>query len=136
MAAIRAARAETIEKLAEITLELVRSCNDQGALYGSVTQRDISDGLIEIGSRWKKQIEGGHVKSRKYNLNSIGICLVGDFQKFRPTPKQLAAFKELTSYLKNDLLRGRPKFYVHNDLEQTLCPGKHFPKRDMHKLFG
>ena len=49
MAAIRAARAETIEKLAEITLELVRSCNDQGALYGSVTQRDISDGLIEIG---------------------------------------------------------------------------------------
>jgi large subunit ribosomal protein L9 len=49
MAAIRAARADTIEKLAEITLELVRSCNDQGALYGSVTQRDISDGLIELG---------------------------------------------------------------------------------------
>ena len=49
MAAIRAARADTIEKLAEISLELVRSCNDQGALYGSVTQRDISDGLIELG---------------------------------------------------------------------------------------
>lgn len=97
---------------------------------------DSRDGLIEIGPRWKKQLEGGHVKSRKYNLNSIGICLVGDFQKFRPSAKQLAAFKELTSYLKNDLLRGRPKFYVHNDLEQTLCPGKYFPKRDMHKLFG
>lgn len=97
---------------------------------------DSKDGGIEIGPRWKRQIEGGHVKSRKYNLTSIGICLVGDFSKFRPTPKQLAAFKELTSYLKNDLLRGRPKFYVHNDLEQTLCPGKYFPKRDMHKLFG
>jgi len=97
---------------------------------------DSRDGLIEVGPRWKKQIEGGHVKSRKYNLNSIGICLVGDFQKFRPSAKQLAAFKELMSYLKNDLLRGRPKFYVHNDLEQTLCPGKYFPKRDMHKLFG
>ncbi len=109
-----------------------------GLAYHFVINNGVSskDGLIEIGSRWKKQIEGGHVKSRKYNLNSIGICLVGDFQKFRPTPKQLAAFKELTSYLKNDLLRGRPKFYVHNDLEQTLCPGKHFPKRDMHKLFG
>lgn len=48
-AALRAARAETIEKLAEITVRLVRSCNDQGALYGSVTQRDISDALIELG---------------------------------------------------------------------------------------
>lgn len=94
------------------------------------------DGGIEVGPRWQKQIEGGHVKSRKYNLNSIGICMIGDFQKFKPSAKQLAAFKELTSYLKYDLLGGKPKFYVHNDLEQTLCPGKYFPKRDMHKLFG
>ena len=48
-AAMRAARAETIEKLADITVRLVRSCNDQGALYGSVTQRDISDALVEMG---------------------------------------------------------------------------------------
>ena len=47
-AAMRAARADTIEKLAEITVRLVRSCNDQGALYGSVTQRDISDALVEM----------------------------------------------------------------------------------------
>lgn len=49
MEALRAARAATIEKLEAITLVLNRSCNDQGALYGSVTQRDISDGLIELG---------------------------------------------------------------------------------------
>ena len=30
-------------------MSIVRSCNDQGALYGSVTQRDISDALIEAG---------------------------------------------------------------------------------------
>ena len=48
-AAMRAARADTIEKLAEITVRLVRSCNDHGALYGSVTQRDISDALVEMG---------------------------------------------------------------------------------------
>ena len=46
---MRAARADTIEKLAEITVRLVRSCNDQWALYGSVTQRDISDALVEMG---------------------------------------------------------------------------------------
>lgn len=49
LAALRAARQGIIEKLEEFALRLVRSCNDQGALYGSVTQRDISDGLVEAG---------------------------------------------------------------------------------------
>ena len=33
----------------DVQVTLVRSCNDQGVLYGSVTQRDISDALIEAG---------------------------------------------------------------------------------------
>jgi len=97
---------------------------------------DSGDGEIEIGPRWKRQIEGGHVKSRAYNLTSIGICVIGDFEKFKPTRNQITAFEELVSYLKYDLLRGKPKFYVHKDLEQTKCPGKNFPVRTMHKKFG
>ncbi|MBT4584555.1 MAG: 50S ribosomal protein L9, partial [Phycisphaerae bacterium] len=38
-----------IEQLAEVALTLTRSANDQGGLYGSVTQRDISDALSENG---------------------------------------------------------------------------------------
>lgn len=45
--ALRAQRVETIGSLGDITLKLTRSCNDQGVLYGSVTQRDISDALRE-----------------------------------------------------------------------------------------
>lgn len=36
-----------IEKLENVVLTLTRSANDQGGLYGSVTQRDISDALAE-----------------------------------------------------------------------------------------
>ena len=43
----RAAQATIIEKLEGTTLTLSRSANDQGGLYGSVTQRDISDALLE-----------------------------------------------------------------------------------------
>jgi large subunit ribosomal protein L9 len=32
-----------------ISITLVRACNDQGILYGAVTQRDISDQLISDG---------------------------------------------------------------------------------------
>ncbi|MSR40505.1 MAG: 50S ribosomal protein L9 [Phycisphaerales bacterium] len=49
VAAQRATREATIAKLEGYTLKLVRSCNDQGLLYGSTTQRDISDALVAIG---------------------------------------------------------------------------------------
>jgi large subunit ribosomal protein L9 len=47
--ALRGAREELLGRMDEITLTLVRSTNDQGVLYGSVTQRDIADGLQENG---------------------------------------------------------------------------------------
>ena len=40
-------QAALIERLADVALTLTRSANDQGGLYGSVTQRDISDALAE-----------------------------------------------------------------------------------------
>ena len=43
--AIREQRKGIIESLQDLSIELVRSCNDRGILYGSVTQRDISDAL-------------------------------------------------------------------------------------------
>ena len=45
----RAEQASIIKKLEGITLTLTRSANDQGGLYGSVTQRDIADALVENG---------------------------------------------------------------------------------------
>ena len=45
----RSARETLIGRMDEVELTLVRSCNAQGVLYGSVTQRDISDALIQVG---------------------------------------------------------------------------------------
>ncbi|MBU3729381.1 MAG: 50S ribosomal protein L9 [Phycisphaerales bacterium] len=48
-AQMRSDREALIEKLADMKLVLVRSCNDQGQLYGAVTQRDIADELTAQG---------------------------------------------------------------------------------------
>ena len=45
----RSEQASIIENLEGIVLTITRSANDQGGLYGSVTQRDIADALIENG---------------------------------------------------------------------------------------
>ncbi|MAC20564.1 MAG: 50S ribosomal protein L9 [Phycisphaerae bacterium] len=48
---LRSERRGIISALEDIAINLVRSCNDRGILYGSVTQRDIADGLNELGHR-------------------------------------------------------------------------------------
>lgn len=49
VAARRSAREEMIGKLSGQQLTLIRACNDQGQLYGSVTQQDIASALKEVG---------------------------------------------------------------------------------------
>lgn len=49
LAALREQRQKTLERIADLEISIVRSTNDQGLLYGSVTQRDISDALEESG---------------------------------------------------------------------------------------
>ena len=49
IAATRGQRERTINKLTGVNIKLTRSCNDQGVLYGSITQRDIADALVAAG---------------------------------------------------------------------------------------
>lgn len=98
--------------------------------------RDSGDGEIEIGSRWTKQLHGGHVSKWNYNNHGIGICMVGNFEKTKPTGRQLAAFTELVDYLGHGLLGGHYKFMVHKEVNATLCPGRNYPTSAMHKRFN
>ncbi len=45
----RTEREKLVSQLHEASVAIERTCNDQGALYGSVNQRDISDALIAAG---------------------------------------------------------------------------------------
>lgn len=91
--------------------------------------RGMKDGELYIGDRWKKQIQGGHVSSYALNQISIGICLVGDFSKNRPTSKQMATLEALVEYLmdktKVPVARVTTHTLIHPN--HTICPGKYFP---------
>ena len=96
------------------------------------------NGEIEIGRRWKKQIYGGHVNGSDLNEISVGICLVGNFEKKQPTERQLKSLYNLTRYLQISLLRGRQEVWGHKDLpnQSTACPGKFFPLKQYRSHFA
>lgn len=89
---MRAQRERMIEKLEGVEVELVRSCNDQGLLYGSVTQGDIADALVAKGfdvkarevrlSQTIKRVETHHitVKLDKDLEAEVTVKVVADRQ--------------------------------------------------------
>ncbi|MEX0675556.1 MAG: peptidoglycan recognition family protein, partial [Pirellulales bacterium] len=99
------------------------------------------NGEIEIGPRWTRQINGGHVASDYLNNIAIGICFVGDFDRDVPTRAQLSALEELTDYLRRRVGKSKGRVLIvkgHREINPrpTSCPGKRFPYRWMHRRFN
>lgn len=100
------------------------------------------DGQIEIGPRWERQINGGHVHSDYLNNIALGICLVGDYNRDQPTKRQLEALDELIRYLRKRVGKVDGKISIvkaHRDINPprwpTDCPGDKFPYRWLYGKF-
>jgi hypothetical protein len=92
------------------------------------------NGQIEIGNRWTRQINGGHVHSDYLNNIALGICLVGDFNRDQPTRAQLDCCEELIRYLRqrcgkigNHYAIVKPHREMNPPRWATDCPGNLFP---------
>jgi len=92
------------------------------------------NGQVEVGDRWRRQINGGHVHSDYLNNISLGICLVGDFNRDQPTRAQLEACEELIRFLRQrcgGTGRGAIPVKPHREINPprwpTDCPGDDFP---------
>jgi LysM repeat protein len=93
----------------------------------------MEDGEFYIGDRWKHQLQGGHVHSEKLNDESIGICLVGNFNDAPPTPKQMQVLADLIGHLM-DLCGLTPDdVYTHVGINPvpTQCPGRKFSIKEL-----
>ena len=90
---------------------------------------DTPDGFIEAGPRWHKQKHGAHCKTpgNYYNQHGIGICLVGDFTKTEPTPRQLASLSRVVRFLTSQCRIPTRRVTTHKAITgDTACPGSNF----------
>ena len=109
------------------------------------------NGEIQLGYRWFFQECGGHLSysALYHNVFGIGICLVGDFYKRRPTRRQLASLILLLRYFSKKFNIPEQNIMGHKDVpcgeivikkhkiifkpngmkEDTTCPGRYFPMK-------
>jgi N-acetylmuramoyl-L-alanine amidase len=89
-------------------------------VIGNGTYSD--DGLVEQGR--PLNVMGAH--ARDHNHNSIGICLVGDFEEESPTTEQMKALGKLLGELLSRFGLSGKDIRLHRQLKgcRTVCPGK------------
>jgi N-acetylmuramoyl-L-alanine amidase len=97
------------------------------------------DGEVEVGYRWKRQMQGAHAGNAEYNQAGVGICLVGDFQNGgRPSAAQMASLRRLTRFLQ--VKCGVPTYEVigHQNVpgKSTECPGQYLSMADFRASLG
>jgi N-acetyl-anhydromuramyl-L-alanine amidase AmpD len=106
---------------------------------------DTRDGQIEVGPRWRKQKWGAHAKTpdNKYNDYGIGVCLVGNFDITRPTPKQMESVAKLVAFLQQTYNVPAERVLGHQMVKNfdkggtsTDCPGKNMNIAQIRALSG
>ena len=87
------------------------------------------DGEVYVCPRWRGQLNGGHLASETLNAKSIGICLVGNFEVGRPTPRQLQSLYGVVAYLRAQCRLPTSAVKLHRQINTrpTACPGRLFP---------
>jgi N-acetylmuramoyl-L-alanine amidase len=90
------------------------------------------DGEVEEGR--PKWAVGAH--ARENNLDSIGLCLVGNMNLYEPTEAQLVSLIHLLSSLLSEYLLPVTSIRLHRDLPPcvTECPGSHINLSLIRKL--
>ena len=91
-----------------------------------------NDGGIYISRRWLEQIHGAHCPGiylgESINKNFIGICVLGNMDKWMMLKVQYASLIKLTSILLGDVVEDSRMLFKHKDFRRTDCPGNLFPE--------
>ena len=103
---------------------------------------DSGNGQVEVTFRWLRQIPGAHcggTPGNWANIDGIGICLVGNFDKRRPTQKQMQSLAKLVSFLQKRYGIPNSRIYGHNTAPGariTDCPGKNFSFTELKSMLN
>ncbi|MHC4985050.1 MAG: peptidoglycan recognition protein family protein [Planctomycetota bacterium] len=86
--------------------------------------------VVHVTDLWHNQLAGHHVytSDRDFNADSIGICLLGDYQHQPPTQAMMDELVSLTRAVQRTCGIGRQYVYLYRDLDsRSPSPGLAFP---------
>jgi len=104
-------------------LEMIRRSHVGYRHWGDIGYHFIVD---RAGRAWEARplmLQGAHV--RDHNEHNIGVMVLGNFDRQRPSSEQLQGVESLVSRLMRQHHVPLKKIYTHRELGPTTCPGNH-----------
>lgn len=100
--------------------------------------RGAANGRVEVGYRWRQQLTGAHCRVAPYDDNywnkyAIGICLIGNFEKNKPSQAQYRSLAKLVRFLQKRYNIPTRQIKGHGDIKPTDCPGKNFSFNELRR---
>ena len=104
-------------------LEMIRRSHVGYRHWGDIGYHFIVD---RAGRAWEARplmLQGAHV--RDHNEHNIGVMVLGNFDRQRPSSQQLQGVDQLVSRLMREHHIHLERIYTHRELGPTSCPGDH-----------
>ncbi len=97
---------------------------------------DTGDGQVQVTPRWTTQKQGAHcyTPDELFNKRGVGICLVGNFDRTRPTRAQMQSLVKLVAFLMQRYDIPLEHVLGHRDCKPTDCPGRNFRVGEVRRL--
>lgn len=104
---------------------------DLDGIRGAHLRRNFGDigyhfAIDRSGRVWEARslaYAGAHVQG--HNQDNIGVMLFGNFEKQRPSSRQISSLRTVTKILHETFGMAGGEVYGHKDLGHTLCPGRY-----------
>lgn len=110
---------ETIARLAQIRKVHVK---DRG--WGDIGYHFVIDRGGRVWEARPIMYQGAHAGPNGANLHNVGVMLLGNFDKQRPSEEQFAALVYMLRYLRGHYRVNTREIFTHQELNPTRCPGK------------
>lgn len=109
------------------TFEAVREIqkahmNGKNTHYGDIGYHFVIDPYGRLLEGRDLRYQGAHAYGDN-NVANIGICLIGNFDKEKPTPEALDALEREIEALRKQYGIPKSRVFGHRELRSTECPG-------------
>lgn len=104
-------------------IELIRTVHTRDRGFGDIGYHYIIDRAGRIWEGRPVTYQGAHV--RDHNEHNLGILILGNFDRQRPSSIQLASLEKTLAAMQRTYRIPRQRVHTHQELASTACPGRH-----------
>lgn len=108
-------------------IEKIRNYHTSNNGWGDIGYHYIVDRAGRVWEGRPIQYQGAHVRNN--NENNVGILVMGNFDKQKPTDAQLKALYAAAAALTKQNKIKTSKIRSHQEINKTACPGKNLQNK-------